>query len=120
MNKQIGLVNKKIIKLLGLDYAKEEPIFIGDENIKHMKEEHPLDFEKYGKDIENIISNPTYLARNEKKKSIEFIKKYKINNEYVLVAVRVSSKNVHFARTMYVMADEKVEKYFKHKYFYLY
>ena len=68
MNKQIGLVNKKIIKLLGLDYAKEEPIFIGDANIKHMKEEHPLDFEKYGKDIENIISNPTYLARNEKKK----------------------------------------------------
>ena len=75
MNKQIGLVNKKIIKLLGLDYAKEEPIFIGDANIKHMQEEPPLDFEKYGKDIENIISNTTYLARNEKKKSIEFIKK---------------------------------------------
>ena len=118
MNKQIGKVSKKVIKILGLKYQKEEPIFIGEANIRHMKEEHPNDFEKYGADIEDIIKNPTYLARNEKKKSIEFIKEYKIENEYVLIAVRVSSRNVHFARTMYVMADEKVKKYFKHKYFF--
>lgn len=118
MNRQIGKVSEKVIKILGLKYQKEEPIFIGEANIRHMKEEHPMDFEKYGADIEEIIKNPTYLARNEKKKSIEFIKEYKVDNEYVLIAVRVSSRNVHFARTMYVMADEKVEKYFKHKYFY--
>ena len=118
MNKQIGKVTKKIIKILGLDYKKEEPIFIGEANIEHMKQEHPKDFEKYGASIEDIINNPTYLARNEKKESIEFIKEYKIDNEYVLVAVRVSSNNIHFARTMYVMADEKVSKYHKHNYFY--
>lgn len=118
MNKQIGKVTQKIIKILGLEYEEEQPIFIGEANIKHMKEEHPEDFKKYGANIEDIIKNPTYLARNEKKKSIEFIKEYKVDNEYVLVAVRVSNNNVHFARTMYIMADEKVEKYFKHKYFY--
>ena len=117
MNRKIGKVSNKVIKILGLEYQKEEPIFIGESNIRHMKEEHPQDFEKYGDDIQDIIRNPTYLAVNPKKKSIEFIKEYKIDNEYVLVAVRVSSKNVHFARTMYVMADEKVEKYFKHNYF---
>ena len=118
MNKEIGKVSDKIIKILGLKYQKEEPIFIGEANIKHMKEEHPKDFEKYGVYIQDIINNPTYLARNEKKKSIEFIKEYKVDNEYVLVAVRVSGKNVHFARIMYIMAEEKVEKYFKHNYFY--
>jgi hypothetical protein len=118
MNKQIGKVSKKVIKILGLEYDEEQPIFIGEANINHMKEEHLEDFKKYGAKIEDIIKNPTYLARNEKKKSIEFIKEYKIDNDYVLVAVRVSSNNIHFARTMYVMADEKVEKYFKHKYFY--
>ena len=118
MNKQIGKVSNKIIKILGLEYEKEEPIFIGEANIKHMKEEHPEDFEKYGSYIEDIINNPTYLARNEKKNSIEFIKEYKIDNDYVLIAVRVSSNNVHFARTMYIMADEKVKKYFEHNYFY--
>ncbi len=103
---------------MGLDYQEEQPIFIGNSNFAHMKQQHPEDFKRYGADIENIIKNPTYLARNEKKKSIEFIKEYKIDNDFVLVAVRVSNQNVHFARTMYVMADEKVEKYFKYNYFY--
>ena len=48
MNKQIGKVTKKVIKILGLDYDKEYPIFIGDANVKHMKDQHPDDFEKYG------------------------------------------------------------------------
>lgn len=118
MNRQIGKVTKKIIVTLKLEYEQEQPIFIGDANIKHMKEEHPEAFEKYGTKIEDIIKNPTYLERNEKKKSIEFIKEYKLDDEYVLVAVRVSNNNVHFVRTMYIMADEKVRKYFKHNYFY--
>lgn len=118
MNKKIGKITKKIINILRLDYDEEEPIFIGEANLHHMQEKHPEDFAKYISQLEDIIKNPTYLARNEKKKSIEFIKEYKIDNDFVLVAVRVSNKNVHFVRTMYVMADEKVEKYFKHKYFY--
>lgn len=118
MNKQIGKVTKKTSELLGLDYQDEKPIFIGEANIAHMKEEHPEDYKKYGSKISEIIVNPTYLARNEKKKSIEYIKEYKVDNEYVLVAVRVSNNDVHFARTMYVMADEKVERYKRHNYFY--
>lgn len=73
MNKQIGKITTKIIRKLDLGYKEEIPIFIGEANINHMKEEHPEDYEKYGKNIENIIKNPTYLARNEKKKSIELI-----------------------------------------------
>lgn len=83
-----------------------------------MPKEHPEDFKKYGVEIEDIIKNPTYLARNEKKQSVEFIKEYKINGEFVLVTVRVSGKGKYFARTMYIMDNEKVEKYFKHNYFY--
>lgn len=60
MNRQIGKISKKIIKILNLKYEEEQPIFIGDANIKHMKEEHPNDFEKYGSNIEEIIKNPTY------------------------------------------------------------
>lgn len=118
MNKKIGKITNKIINILDLDYKNEIPIFIGEDNIKHMQDKHPNDFIKYGTKINEIIRNPTYLARNKKKQSIEFIKKYKINKDYVLVAVRVSTKNVHFVRTMYIMSDEKVQKYFKHKYFY--
>ena len=119
MNRQIGIITKKIIKILQLNYDKEQPIFIGDANIKHMQQQHPEDYKKYGTKIKEIINNPTYLARNEKKKSIEFIKKYKKEkDEYVLIAVRVSKNNIHFARTMYIMSNEKVKKYFEHDYFY--
>lgn len=121
MNRQIGKITQKVIKILQLNYDEEQPIFIGDANIKHMQEQHPEDYNKYGMKIKEIIKNPTYLARNEKKKSIEFIKQYKNEkNEYVLIAVRVSTNNIHFARTMYIMSDEKVKKYFKHNYFYLF
>ena len=118
MNKKIGKITTNIIKILELEYKNEMPIFIGEDNIKHIKEKHPNDFIKYGTKIKNIIKHPTYLARNKKKHSIEFIKEYKVDNEYVLVAVRVSMNNVHFARTMYIMSDEKVKKYFENNYFY--
>ena len=113
------MITKKIIRILNLDYTEEKPIFIGESNIEHMAKEHSNDYKKYNSKIEEIIKWPTYIARNEKKKSIEFIKKYEMDKEdYVLVVVRVSSNNINFVRTMYVMADEKVNRYFKHKYFY--
>ena len=118
MNKKIGKITNRVIDILKLNYKEEKPIFIGPANINHIREEHPNDYKKYGCEIYDIINSPTYLARNEKKKSIEFIKEYKIENEYVLVVVRVSNNDVHFVRTMYVMAEEKVKKYKEHNYFY--
>lgn len=49
MNKLIGKVNKKVIKLLDLEYKKEIPIYLGDDNIKHMKNRHLEDFNNYRK-----------------------------------------------------------------------
>lgn len=118
MNREIGKITKKVIKILNLPYSEEIAIYIGTSNIEHMQKEHPEDFKKYGAEIEDIIKNPTYLARNEKKQSVEFIKEYKIDGNFVLVAVRISGKGKYFARTMYIMDGEKVEKYFEHNYFY--
>lgn len=118
MDYKVGIITKKIIKTLSLGYKEEVPIYVGKSNLKHMKEQHPKDFSMYGKYIKDIIKNPTYLAKNDKKNSIEFIKKY--NKDFVLVAVRMSKNKINFARTMYVMADEKVEKYYKNKYFHVF
>lgn len=48
MNIQVGKLNKKVIKLLSLEYKKEIPIILGDSNIEHMKRQHLNDYEKYG------------------------------------------------------------------------
>lgn len=47
MNKQIGIVSKKVINLLNLDYKAGIPIYIGDDNIKHMKRQHLEDYNKF-------------------------------------------------------------------------
>lgn len=116
MNKIIGKVNKKVIELLNINVKENTPIILGDANVKHMKKQHPDDYKKYGKDISNIINNPTYVAKNPLQGSIEYIKEYKINNEYVLVAVRISNKGNMFARTMFKMTERKKNIYLQKGY----
>lgn len=113
-NKVIGKLNKFIIDKFGLDHKEEQPIYIGEANLIHMKSEHPEDFELYGDKIVEIINNPDYIAKHPKKKNsaIEYIKVYKDeNNDHVLVAVRATGNGVLFARTLFIMDKEKVERY---------
>ena len=116
MNKQIGKVTKRVIELLELDYKEELPIILGDTNIEHMKRQHLEDYNKYGQDIEDIIKNPTYVAKNPNQGSIEYIKEYKIDNEFVLVAVRISNKGTMFAKTLFKMTELKKNIYLRKGY----
>ncbi|MCI8361616.1 MAG: hypothetical protein HFJ41_00365 [Clostridia bacterium] len=47
MNKIIGKVNNKVIKLLNLNYKSEIPRYIADNNIENMKNKHLEDYNKY-------------------------------------------------------------------------
>lgn len=116
MNRQIGKVDKKVIELLHVDFKEGTPIMLGDSNIEHIKRQHPEDYEKYGEDIEEIIKKPTYVAKNPNQGSIEYIKEYKINNEFVLVAVRVSNKGTLFAKTLFTMTQRKISIYLRNGY----
>lgn len=112
--KEIGYLNEKVIDTFSLSYKNNQPILIGKSNINHMKKEHPLDYDKYGKFIPDIISKPDYIAKHPKKESIEFIKKFYTNKiDYVLVAVRASGGGELYTRTLFIMTDVKVEMYKK-------
>ena len=104
MNNIIGVISQNVIKTLNLELEKDTPIFIGESNIEHMKNRHPEDYSKYGKDIEKIIKNPTYLARDERKNSIVYIREYIVDNEMILVVVKATGNNKYFVRTMYTMS----------------
>lgn len=115
-NIEIGVLNKRVIELLGLEYKDNKKILIGDGNIEHIKRQHIDDYIKYGNDIEEIIKNPTYVARNRNLKSIEYIKEYKNNNDFVLVAVRTTNKGTLFVKTLFRMSERKKEIYLKKGY----
>jgi len=108
---EIGKVTARVVELLDTDYSVDAPIYIGDENIEKIKIKHPDDFEKYGQDIAKIISSPDYIAKHPQDRSIQYVKVYKKENDYVMVAVRVSGGGKLFVRTLFVMAEEKIFKY---------
>lgn len=113
-NKIIGNLSEKVVKEFGLSLKIGQPILLGESNLKHMESEHPEDFKKYGDKIEEIIKTPDFIAKHPKKKdsAIEYIKIFKNEeDEHVLVAVRATGAGKLFARTLFVMDPEKVERY---------
>ncbi len=104
---KIGVLSEEVINLLSLPYASNSGIYISPGNIAHMKNKHPQDFEKYGADIETIIAAPDYVGLNPKDDSIEYVKNYLVDTEYVKVAVRVSRGGVLFVRSMYVLGTQR-------------
>lgn len=109
--KKIGKISHEIIKILGLPLNDEADIFIGDSNIIHMKNKHPKDYLKYGSYISDIIKTPDYVGINKKDNSIEYIKSFYINNEYVKVAIRVSNANKYFVRSLYVVNTNRTQNF---------
>lgn len=108
--KQVGKLSKRIIDALQLPYVADTPIFIGDSNINHMQNNHPYDFDIYFEEIPNIIASPDYVSLN-KDKSIEYVKEYKRDNNFVKVAVRISTTGKLFARTLYTLNTKRVMDY---------
>lgn len=111
MKTKIGNFSARVIELLELDIPVGTPIYIADSNIEHMKSSHPEDYKKYGAELNNIITNPDYVGKNAKDDSIEFTKEYCINGDYVKVAVRVSTRNIYYARSLYVLNPNRVKNF---------
>lgn len=111
--KVVATLARQVIERFELyDFEEGQPIYCGESNIEHMKKGHEKDFERYGQYIGEIITNPTYIAKHPNKPSIEYIKEIVTDdNELVLVAVRASTSKKLFARTLFVMDQDKVKKY---------
>lgn len=109
--KIVGFVNTNVKSLLNLTDVDDHYIYLGPSNVEHMASSHPEDFAKYGKDIENILRSPDYIGRNKKDGSIEYVKEYLEDNEFVKVAVRVSGSNKFYARSLYVLNNRRVHNF---------
>ena len=108
---EIGKITDRVIELLGLSVAADTPVYIGQSNISHMKASHPAYFNKYNTFIPDIISNPDYVGLNNKDNSIEYAKEIAVDNEFVKVAVRVSTNDKYFARSIYALNKNRVNNF---------
>lgn len=111
--RKIGEFSQKIIDTLTLNVSVGTPIYIGDSNIEHIKSRHPYEFEKYIDKIEEIISKPDYIGQNPHDSSILFVRLYKTANEYIRVAVKISTYDNCYAKTLHLLSTSNAERYIK-------
>ena len=110
---KVGTVSENVKKLLGLSSMGDDNIYMSATNITHMETSHPSDYAKYKDQIQNILAYPDYVGQNPNDNSIEYVKNFIIDNEYVKVAVRLSSGNKYYARSLYVLNKRRVENFIK-------
>lgn len=111
----VGEIDDRVLDLLNISEPLNRTIFIGKSNVNHIMSKHLNDYRKYGSEIPSILSSPDYVGLNKKDNSIEYIKEFQIDNEYVKVAVRVSNNNKYFVRSLYVVNNKRVENFIKKK-----
>ncbi len=111
MAKEVGKVSSRVISLLGLPLQDNQPIYLGDSNIAHMVSRHPADYAKYGQYIPQILASPDYVGQNPADGSIEYVKDFQINGEFVKVAVRLSGGGALYARSLYVLNPKRVHNF---------
>lgn len=109
--KKIGEFSKEVIDMLDLNLPAGTPIYIGDGNIEHIKLRHPYEFEKYFNQIEEIISKPDYIGQNPHDLSILFVRLYKVSDEYIRVAVKISPYGNCYAKTLHLLSTSNAERY---------
>lgn len=111
MTQEVGKVSARVISLLGSSLQVDQPIYLGPSNIAHMQSRHPADYAKYGQYIPQILAQPDYVGENPKDGSIEYVKDFQINGEFVKVAVRLSGGGALYARSLYVLNPNRVHNF---------
>ncbi|WP_312814842.1 PBECR2 nuclease fold domain-containing protein [Sedimentibacter sp.] len=106
--KQVGRIHRDVLKILNIDIKVDTPIYLGESNINHMKNKHLDVYEKYKDNIEEILSEPDYIGLNNSNNSIEYVKEFNTNNEFVKIAVRISMGEKYYVRTMYLLNSKRV------------
>lgn len=107
----VGSISSDIQKCLNLNIADDNRIYLGATNIAHMHSSHPADYVKYKDEIPNILAAPDYVGVNPTDGSIEYVKEYQVDNEFVKVAVRISTTSKYYARSIYILNNDRVNNF---------
>jgi len=106
-------VTEHIEKLLGIAVPADRTIYLGPTNVVHMRTSHPADFAKYGAELVNILAYPDYVGQNPTDGSIEYVKEFQVEGEFVKVAVRLAKTDRFYARSLYVLNNARVKNYIR-------
>jgi hypothetical protein len=108
---KISIITEEVITALNLDIEPDTPIYISGCNLAHIMKRHPVEFKKYGKDIEEILAHPTYIG-SVSAGSIEYVKEYPQilpqKSIFIMLVVKVSKKGIFYVCTLYRIKNKIV------------
>lgn len=76
----VGKIDRNIYQCITKDIVTDE-VIITDNQIQHIKERHPLDFEKYGAYIKSMLEEPDYIIEANKPNSGLILKNIRDDGE---------------------------------------
>ena len=65
----------------------------------------------YYNKISVILSEPDYVGLNPNDKSIQYVKEFLVNSEYIRVAVRISQNQKCYVKTLHLLSTYNAERY---------
>ncbi|MFI3142419.1 MAG: PBECR2 nuclease fold domain-containing protein [Clostridia bacterium] len=84
----VGKIDKEIYKVVASNIVSDE-VIITDERIKHIKQRHPNDFERYNQYFNLIVENPDYIIESNKPNTALILKEIKVSNEVFKTVLRL-------------------------------
>lgn len=115
----IGKINTDIYKCVTEDIQTDE-VVITSAQIEHIKERHPLDYEKYHGFINQIVSEPDYILEANKPNTAFVLKRIVENgrNYQLILRLKTSTDIASYKNsviTFLKIDDKKVAKYLRNK-----
>lgn len=108
----VGSFSERVVSLLQLDVAAGTPILLSTETRRHFTDGHADAFGPYGHLIGKVITHADLCGVRPTDGTVEFVKLLPDNSALCLnLAVRPSSKQEYFVRTLHLCRIKRIEQY---------
>lgn len=97
----IGKIDRNIYKCISDDIITDD-VIITDERINHIKERHPIDYERYYGYMRQVVENPDYIINGNKPNSALILKEFSSGEEQFKTILRLitSKDDINFKNSI--------------------
>lgn len=88
----VGKIDRDIYKCITGDIVTDE-VIITDNQIQHIKERHPNDYERFAEYFGEIVSSPDYIVETKKPYTALILKEIKREGEVFKTVLRLATSN---------------------------
>lgn len=89
---KVGKIDRDVYKCVTENIVTDE-VIITDERIKHIKERHPNDFERYCGALKEIVEDPQYIIETNKPYTALILKEFMQGNERFKTVLRLTTSH---------------------------